>query len=180
MIYRLKEGFGPPDQYLGANVEKVQLEDGRVFWSTNCVDYLKSAIENLYNTLGENKTAIKNCGMGVGHTHPDSGQNYMSLKNWERNLPIGIRRWRVQKNVRKTGKMNIEIFYVVSVRMSVEIILEDQKVGRYGPDRNQGHLFFVCIVLPMPTKPRLILTIVFLNLGIRAHKKVSIWEYRFH
>ena len=85
IIYRLKEGFGPPDQYLGANVEKVQLEDGQVFWSTNCVDYLKSAIENLYNTLGENNTAIKNCGMGVGHTHPDSGQNYMSLKNLERN-----------------------------------------------------------------------------------------------
>ena len=28
MIYRLKEGFGPPDRYLGANVEKVQLKDG--------------------------------------------------------------------------------------------------------------------------------------------------------
>ena len=44
MIYRLKEGFGLPDQYLGANVEKVQLEDGRVFWSTNCVDYLNISI----------------------------------------------------------------------------------------------------------------------------------------
>ena len=30
MIYRLKEGFGTPDQYLGANVEKVQLKDERV------------------------------------------------------------------------------------------------------------------------------------------------------
>ena len=30
MIYRLKEGFGTPDQYLGANVEKVQLKDGHV------------------------------------------------------------------------------------------------------------------------------------------------------
>ena len=26
MIYRLREGFGPPDQYLGANVDKVQLK----------------------------------------------------------------------------------------------------------------------------------------------------------
>ena len=27
-IYWLKEGFGPPDRYLCANVEKVQLKDG--------------------------------------------------------------------------------------------------------------------------------------------------------
>ena len=48
-IYRLKEGFGPPDLYLGENVEKVQLKDGRVVWSTKCVDYLKIAIENVDN-----------------------------------------------------------------------------------------------------------------------------------
>ena len=35
-----------------------------------------------------------------------------------------------------------EIFYIVSVRMSGEI-LEYRKVGRYGPDGNQGHLFFL-------------------------------------
>ena len=28
LIYWLKEGFGLPDRYLGANVEKVQLEYG--------------------------------------------------------------------------------------------------------------------------------------------------------
>ena len=44
MIYRLKEGFVPPDRHLDANVEKVQLKDGGVVWYTNCVDYLKSAI----------------------------------------------------------------------------------------------------------------------------------------
>ena len=27
MIYRLKEGFGTPDQYLGVNFEKVQLKE---------------------------------------------------------------------------------------------------------------------------------------------------------
>ena len=64
MLYRLKEGFGPPDRYLGANVEKVQLKDGRVVWSTNCVDYLKSAIENVDNSLGVDKTALKNYGDG--------------------------------------------------------------------------------------------------------------------
>ena len=52
MIYWLKEEFGPPDRYLGENVEKVQLNDGQVAWSTNCVDYLNSAIENVDNSLG--------------------------------------------------------------------------------------------------------------------------------
>ena len=37
--------------------------------------------------------------------------------------------------------MNTEIFYVVSICISGEIFLEDQKVGQYGPDRNQGQLF---------------------------------------
>ena len=44
VIYRLKEGFGPPYQYLVTDVEKLQLKDGQCVWSTNCVDYLKSAI----------------------------------------------------------------------------------------------------------------------------------------
>ena len=39
MIYWLNDGFVTPDLYLGANVEKVQLKDGRVVWYTNCVDY---------------------------------------------------------------------------------------------------------------------------------------------
>ena len=28
-VYRRKGGFGPPDIYLGANIDKAQLEDGR-------------------------------------------------------------------------------------------------------------------------------------------------------
>ena len=28
-VYLLKEGFGPPDRYLGDNTNKVQLGDGR-------------------------------------------------------------------------------------------------------------------------------------------------------
>ena len=27
-VYRFKEGFGPPDRYIGDNIDKVQLEDG--------------------------------------------------------------------------------------------------------------------------------------------------------
>ena len=49
--------------------------------------------------------------------------------------------WQDKTNVGKMGNMNVEIFYVVSVHMSGEIILKDWKVWRYGPDRNQGHFF---------------------------------------
>ena len=61
-IYRLKDGFGPSDLYLGENVENLQLKDVRVVWSTNCVDYLKSAIENVDNSLGVDNAALKNYG----------------------------------------------------------------------------------------------------------------------
>ena len=64
IIYQLKEVFGSTDQYLGENVEKVKFKDGRVVWSTNCVNYLKSAIENVDNSLGVNKTALENYGNG--------------------------------------------------------------------------------------------------------------------
>ena len=64
MIYWLKEGFGPPDRYLGANIEKVQLKDARVVWSTRCGDYLQSEIDNVDNSLGVDKTALKNYGYG--------------------------------------------------------------------------------------------------------------------
>ena len=62
MIYRLNEGFGPSDQFLGANVDKVQLKNGKVVCSTNCVDYLMSAIVNLDHSLGVDNTALKNYG----------------------------------------------------------------------------------------------------------------------
>ena len=64
MIYRLKEVFGTPDRYLDANVDKVQLKDGQVVWSTNFVGFLKSAIENVDNSLGVDRTVLKNYGDG--------------------------------------------------------------------------------------------------------------------
>ena len=36
-VYRLKEGFGTPDRYIGANVDKVQLEDRKTVWYMTCV-----------------------------------------------------------------------------------------------------------------------------------------------
>ena len=43
--------------------------------------------------------------------------------------------------------MNVEIFYVVFIRMSGKIILEYRKVGGYGPGGNQGRLFPVCLAV---------------------------------
>jgi len=42
--YRLKDGVGPPDKYLGGNIERVQTKDGSVAWSLSCYDYLTNAI----------------------------------------------------------------------------------------------------------------------------------------
>ena len=64
IIYRLNYGFGPPDRYLGANFDQVQFKDGQFIWSTNCVDYLKREIENVDNSLGVDKAALNNYGVG--------------------------------------------------------------------------------------------------------------------
>ena len=62
MMYFLKEGCGPLDRYVGANVDELQLKYGRVIWSTNRVDYLKSAIDNVDNSLAVDNREIKNYG----------------------------------------------------------------------------------------------------------------------
>ena len=70
MVYRLKKRFGPPGRYLGLNVENVQLNNVRVVYSTNCVDYLKSAIENVDNSLGVYNTTL--------NSNVDSHRQYSS------------------------------------------------------------------------------------------------------
>ena len=63
-IYRLKEGFGPPDRYIGANFDKFQLEYGRTVWSMTCVEYLCGDIKNVDLILECNKAALKYFGGG--------------------------------------------------------------------------------------------------------------------
>ena len=51
-VYRLKYGsLGPSTQYLGANVEKVKLEDGSIAWSTTSGEYCRATVENLEKIL---------------------------------------------------------------------------------------------------------------------------------
>ena len=64
IIYWLNKGLGSSNQYLGADDEKVQLKDGWVVYSNNCVEYLKRAIDNVYNSLGVDNMALNNDGDG--------------------------------------------------------------------------------------------------------------------
>ena len=61
-VYIIKDGFGPPDIYLGANVNKVKLKDGRTILYMTCVEYLQGSIKNKYSILEDNKAALKSFG----------------------------------------------------------------------------------------------------------------------
>ena len=51
-VYRLKDGsVGEPDRYLGANIGKVQLDDGSVSWSMTSREYFTNVIQNLEDTI---------------------------------------------------------------------------------------------------------------------------------
>jgi hypothetical protein len=56
-IYKVKPGSDKePDIYLGANVKKVQMPDGREVWASSPRDYVKNAIktvERLFDEDGE-------------------------------------------------------------------------------------------------------------------------------
>jgi hypothetical protein len=60
-LYELKpESCGKPERYLGANVSKYQLDDGRESWSMSARDYVKNTVKNVEETLlRTNQTALK-------------------------------------------------------------------------------------------------------------------------
>ena len=60
----MKEGYGPPTRYLGANIDRIQLEYVRIVWSETCVDYLRGSIDNVDRMLKEYNTALKCYGDG--------------------------------------------------------------------------------------------------------------------
>jgi hypothetical protein len=50
--YRLKEGsVKQPDKYLGANIGKWTLDDGRCVWLMSAKSYINSAVSNVENRL---------------------------------------------------------------------------------------------------------------------------------
>jgi hypothetical protein len=65
--YKVKPGSDKkPDIYLGANVKKVQMPDGREVWATSPSDYVKNAIKTVKGLLAEDgegyvlKNKVKN------------------------------------------------------------------------------------------------------------------------
>jgi len=63
--YRLKDSVGPPDRYLGGNIEKVQTEDVSVAWSLSCYDYLNNAVKQVQDELSERNLSLKQFGTGL-------------------------------------------------------------------------------------------------------------------
>ena len=61
-VNQLKECFGTPYRYIGANFNKVQLEYGRIFWYMTCVESLSGAIKNVDSILEGKKAALKSFG----------------------------------------------------------------------------------------------------------------------
>ena len=64
-FYRLKDGTGEPDRYLGGNIERVQTQDGSVAWSLSCHDYLFNAIKQVQADLSQKDLSLKQFGTGL-------------------------------------------------------------------------------------------------------------------
>ena len=61
--YRLKDGsIAPPERYLGANIHKVQLDDGSTAWSQSSEDYLSGAIKQVQADLDKDNIQLKRYG----------------------------------------------------------------------------------------------------------------------
>jgi len=64
-VYRLKDGVGTPDRYLGGNIERVQTSNGSVAWSLSCYDYLINAIQQVKDELSQRDLTLKQFGTGL-------------------------------------------------------------------------------------------------------------------
>ena len=59
-LYRLKEGsVGPPEQYLGANIKRLQLADGTMAWSIGADNYVNNALATVKSTLESEGMKLK-------------------------------------------------------------------------------------------------------------------------
>jgi len=59
-LYRLKEGsVGPPEQYLGANIKRVQLPNGTMAWRIGADEYVNNALVTVKATLESEGMKLK-------------------------------------------------------------------------------------------------------------------------
>ena len=112
-FYRAKEGsIKPPDIYLGANIMKVQMPDGREVWDSSSREYVKNAVitvNQLFEEDGEGYT-LRNTVKApflLGYKPdidvteklgPELESRYLQL--------IGICRWAVEIGVNLTLSAN--------------------------------------------------------------------------
>ena len=57
--FNLKAGYGPPDTFLGAKVEKFQMPDGTTPWSMKSEKYVKNAVQTCKDLLAEDGRELK-------------------------------------------------------------------------------------------------------------------------
>jgi len=101
-LYRLKDGTGESDRYLGGNVERVQTDDGSIAWSLSCHDYLSNAIKQVQEELAQKDLSLKEFGTGL-RPYPASYRPEMDVTptldemgtNRFQQL-IGILRWSIE------------------------------------------------------------------------------------
>ena len=101
-LYRLKDGTGEPDRYLGGNIERGQSSDGSVAWSLSCHDYLSNAIRQIQADLAQKDLSLKQFGTGL-RPYPASYRPEMDVSptldeegtNRFQQL-IGILRWSIE------------------------------------------------------------------------------------
>ena len=99
-LYELKpESVREPDIYLGANIEKVQLPDGRSEWAMTSRTYVKNAVKIVENLLFEDgeearlKSTVKNPFPSGYRPELDASRELNSEKqNYFQGL-IGVLRW---------------------------------------------------------------------------------------
>ena len=104
-VYRLKEDasgktYGPPDRYLGANIGKTTLEDGKDYWHMSSDDYVKEAVRNVKTELAKSKQILKRNVKGpmASGYRPEldvSPELGAAQANYYQNL-IGVLRWMVE------------------------------------------------------------------------------------
>ncbi len=64
-VYRLKDGTGETERYLGGNIERVQTGDDSIAWSLSCHDYLSNAIRQVQDELAQKDLTLKEFGTGL-------------------------------------------------------------------------------------------------------------------
>jgi len=129
-LYRLKDGTGEPDRYLGGNIERVQTSDGSEAWSLSCYDYLNNAIQQVKCELSQKDLTLKQFGTGL-RPYPASYRTKMDVTptldeegtNRFQQL-IGILRWAIELR-------------------RIDILTEVSYLSQYLAEPRDGHLIVV-------------------------------------